>query len=86
MDELLFQCLERMADLGEAGLDEICRSHPGRADALRASVAELRRLGFLDGGAFHAGDADLAHSLRLRLLVAWMNEAGREAAEPPRGS
>jgi hypothetical protein len=73
-----------MADLGDEGLDEFCRAHPAFADGLRASVAELRRLGFLDGGAFHAGDADLARSLRLRLLLAWLSESRREAADPTR--
>lgn len=86
MDELLFRCLERMADLGDEGLEQICLAHPERAEALRASVAELRRLGFLDGGAVRRRDANLARILRLRLLVAWLGEIGREAADPPRGA
>ena len=84
MDELLFRCLERMEDLGEEGLEQVCREHPDRAAALRASVTELCRLGFVDGGAFHERDADLARLLRLRLLLAWLRETG--AAEPPHGA
>jgi hypothetical protein len=51
IDELVFQCLERLERDGWIALDELCRDHPDYAAVLRGRVEALRACGWLEGRA-----------------------------------
>ena len=48
LEELLFECLERMETEGEAGLDALCAQHPAHASELRARMHTLRAAGLVE--------------------------------------
>jgi serine/threonine protein kinase len=45
LEDLVFECLERIDADGESALEAVCREHPSRAQQLRDRVALLRRMG-----------------------------------------
>ncbi len=49
LEDLVFECLERLETEGEGALDALCAEHPARAAQLRDRIALLRRMG-LQGG------------------------------------
>ncbi|MBK8979788.1 MAG: SUMF1/EgtB/PvdO family nonheme iron enzyme [Planctomycetes bacterium] len=49
LEDLAFDCLERMADEGDSALESVCREHPEHAPALRHLVEQLRRCGLTPG-------------------------------------
>jgi serine/threonine protein kinase len=47
LNELVAACLSRMGSDGEAGLEALCREHPGYAERLRTRVRLLRQAGLV---------------------------------------
>ena len=48
LEELIFECLERMETEGETALDGLCAAHPALAAELRARMHTLRDAGLMD--------------------------------------
>ena len=47
LDDLVFDCLERMETQGDQALLDACRAHPEQADRLRSRVNTLAKLGLM---------------------------------------
>ena len=60
LEDLVFECLERLEAEGEGALEAVCRAHPEHATSLRERIALLRRMGL-------HGTADGKHSVPERL-------------------
>jgi len=48
IEELAFECLQRMEEEGQAAIDDVCARHPEHAESVRALVNELSTFGLLD--------------------------------------
>ncbi len=73
LEDLVFECLERLEDEGDGALDSMCHAHPAKAVQLRERIALLRRMG-LQGG------PDGSHAVPERLgdfrLIARLGSGG----------
>jgi WD40 repeat protein/serine/threonine protein kinase len=72
--DLVARCLERYEAEGSAGVDALCRDHPGHAAALRRRVDFLRRMGLIGGEP--AAVADVPAVLGGFRLVRKLGEGG----------
>ncbi|MEM7306430.1 MAG: protein kinase [Planctomycetota bacterium] len=57
LEELVARCLEASKEGGAEAVERICAEHPERAEALRARLASLARVGLLDEALLDALDA-----------------------------
>ena len=51
VEDLVFECLERIATEGESAVEKVCSTHPDQAAAIRRALGRLRRYGLEAGGA-----------------------------------
>jgi serine/threonine protein kinase len=49
LEELLFECLERIEERGLSAIDEVCRQSPGQEAELRARLRTLQVTGLVEG-------------------------------------
>ena len=78
IDELLFECLERMELEGDGALEELCLEHPASAQPLRARVRLLRQIG-LSSQAEEAAEAGFPDELGEFRLLEKLGEGGMGA-------
>lgn len=62
-DDLVFETIQRIQDIGSAGLEEMCREHPEHAELIRRRIALLERAGLLDGIASSGQAPDMPERL-----------------------
>lgn len=48
LEQLIFECLERMESEGPSALESLCAAHPAHADALRARMQALHAAGLIE--------------------------------------
>jgi serine/threonine protein kinase len=63
LSELVVRCLERMEKEGSKAIESICEEHPEHADALRAQLENLARMGLLDDPEAEPPDGELPERL-----------------------